>query len=179
MYWAAFGPKLSSALSPPDTAVALLAESVDPSFSIVARAGDGDLLGVAGYKSPLGSFVAIDFERLKRHFGFVGALWRGMLLSFLDRRPDAGTLLMDGIFVAERARGRGVGTLLMNAVKSKAREYGCPRVRLDVIDTNWRAQQLYEREGFQAVAVRNLGPLRHVFGFGAATTMIADSSPTP
>lgn len=179
MYWAAFGPKLSSALSPRDTAIALLAEVLDPNFSIVARAEDGGLLGVAGYKSPLGSFVAIDFERLKRHFGFVGALWRGTLLSFLERRPDAGTLLMDGIFVAERARGRGIGTLLLSAMKSKARDHGCSRVRLDVIDTNLRAQQLYEREGFHAVAVRKLGPLRHLFGFRAATTMLADCGPTP
>ncbi|KAB2847490.1 MAG: GNAT family N-acetyltransferase, partial [Hyphomicrobiaceae bacterium] len=75
--------------------------------------------------------------------------------------------------------GRGVGTLLLRAIKRKAGEHDCSNVRLDVIDTNPRAQQLYEREGFRAVAVRNLGPLRHLFGFRRATTMMAESGAGP
>jgi GNAT superfamily N-acetyltransferase len=165
--------------SPPDKAIEMLAEAFNPKSSIVARASDGQLLGVAGYKTPKSAFVAIDFDCLKRHFGIVGAISRGTILSLLDRHPEAGTLLMDGIFVAERARGQGVGALLIGAIKQKARENGCPYVRLDVIDTNPRARQLYEREGFRAVANRNLGPLRHLFGFRRATTMMAKNSQRP
>ena len=69
--------------------------------------------------------------------------------------------------------------LLLNAIKRKAREQGCTQVRLDVIDTNPRARLLYEREGFRAVAVRNLGPLRKLFGFRYATTMIAEIAQEP
>lgn len=177
MYWSAFGAKLSLALSPAERAIELLARALNPSSSIVARANDGRLLGVAGYKTATGSFAAIDFDCLRRQFGVAGAVWRGTILSFLERRPQAGILLMDGIFVAESARGQGVGTVLLNAVKRKAGELGCSQVRLDVIDTNPGAQRLYEREGFRAVAVRSLGPLRHLFGFRRATTMVADSGP--
>lgn len=175
LYWSAFGNKLRIALSPSDKAIEMLAEALDPGFAIVARADDGQLLGVAGYKTPTGSFVAMNFDHLKRHFGLAGAIWRGAILSLLVRQPEPGTLLMDGIFVAERARGRGVGTLLLNAIKRKAETQGCSQVRLDVIDTNPRAQHLYEREGFRAIAVRNLGPLRYLFGFRRATTMTAES----
>jgi GNAT superfamily N-acetyltransferase len=175
MYWAAFGSKLRIALRPSGRAIGMLSEALNPDFAVVARAADGQLLGVAGYKTPRGSFMAINFVRLKRHFGTFGAIWRGLVLSLLERQPDAGTLLMDGIFVTERARGQGVGTLLLNAIKRKAEEQGCAHVRLDVIDTNPRAQQLYEREGFRAVASRDLGALRHLFGFRRATTMIAAS----
>jgi GNAT superfamily N-acetyltransferase len=160
MYWVAFGEKLRIALSPPDRAIEMLAESLDPDYAIIARSVDGQLLGVAGYKTPAGSFMAINFECLRRHFGIVGATWRGLVLSLLVRQPAAGTLLMDGIFVTERARGQGVGKLLLSGIKRKAKEQGCSQVRLDVIDTNPRAQQLYEREGFRAVAIRNLGPGR-------------------
>ncbi|MFN7633200.1 MAG: GNAT family N-acetyltransferase [Acetobacteraceae bacterium] len=176
MYWVAFGEKLRIALSPPDRAIEMLAESLDPDYAIIARSVDGQLLGVAGYKTPAGSFMAINFECLRRHFGIFGATWRGLVLSLLVRQPAAGTLLMDGIFVTERARGQGVGKLLLSGIKRKAKEQGCSQVRLDVIDTNPRAQQLYEREGFRAVAIRNLGPLRHVFGFRRATTMMAEVS---
>lgn len=174
MYWAAFGEKLRIALSPPDKAIGMLEESFDPNYAIIARAADGRLLGVAGYKTSAGSFLAMNFERLRRHFGIVGAIWRGSILSLLVRQPAAGTLLMDGIFVAERARGHGVGKLLLSAIKRKAGQQGLAQVRLDVIDTNPRARQLYEREGFRAVASHNLGPLRHLFGFRRATTMIAE-----
>lgn len=173
LYWSAFGRKLGFALSPPDKAVAMLAETLAPGWSIVVRHGEGRLLGVAGYKTAQGAFTAITFEHLRAHFGLFGAFWRGTVLSLLDRKPEAGTLLMDGIFVAEHARGKGVGTLLLKAVKAKARGLGCSQVRLDVIDTNPRARQLYEREGFRAVATEDLGPLRHIFGFTRATTMTA------
>jgi len=175
MYWAAFGAKLGAVLAPREMALAMLAEAFDPAHAIVARSVDGRLLGVAGYKTAQGSFAAIGFNGLRRHFGLAGALWRGSLLSLLDRGVDSGTLLMDGIFVDEAARGQGVGALLLTAVKRKAQAFGCPLVRLDVIDTNPRARLLYEREGFRPVGTRNYGPLRHVFGFRSATTMVADS----
>ncbi len=178
MYWSAFGSKLGSMLNPSDKAIVVLREALDPRFALVARAGDGQVLGVAGYKTRQGSFVDITFSHLRRSFGIAGAIWRGLALSFLLRKSDAGTLLMDGIFVAERARGQGVGTLLLTGVKRKARELGCALVRLEVIDTNVRARQLYEREGFRAVSSHNLGPLRHLFGFRTATVMLAESGQT-
>jgi RimJ/RimL family protein N-acetyltransferase len=45
-------------------------------------------------------------------------------------------------------------------------------VRLDVIDTNPRARALYERKGFVATGEQKLGPLKPVFGFSSATTLI-------
>jgi GNAT superfamily N-acetyltransferase len=177
MYWAAFGTKLGFALSPPARAIELLTDVINPGSAIVARGRNDELLGVAGYKTPSAAFLSLDYEGLKRHFGALGAVWRGTVLSFLDRRPEAGTLLMDGIFVAERARGQGVGALLLNAIKTKAREQGCAQVRLDVIDTNPRARKLYEREGFQAASVRDLGLLRFLFGFRRVTTMLSAAAP--
>lgn len=51
-------------------------ESFDPNDALKTRAADGQLLGVAGYKTSAGSFMAMNFERLRRHFGIVGAIWR-------------------------------------------------------------------------------------------------------
>ncbi|MGB5216257.1 MAG: GNAT family N-acetyltransferase, partial [Anderseniella sp.] len=84
------------------------------------------------------------------------------------------TLLMDGIFVSESARGGGVGSMLLSAIKEKAAACGCSKVRLDVIDTNPRARALYERQGFISQGTSDIGPLRHVFGFQKATTMVCE-----
>jgi ribosomal protein S18 acetylase RimI-like enzyme len=43
-----------------------------------------------------------------------------------------------------------------------------------VVDTNWRAKALYARLGFKIEKTASIGPLRHVFGFAAATTMVRD-----
>jgi ribosomal protein S18 acetylase RimI-like enzyme len=96
-----------------------------------------------------------------------------VLLAPLERDVEPETLLMDGIFVAEQGRGKGVGTALLRGVKSIAHARGCRQVRLDVIDTNPHARRLYEREGFCEVHIRRTGPLRLLYGFRSATTMLA------
>jgi hypothetical protein len=50
-------------------------------------------------------------------------------------------------------------------------------MRLDVIDTNPRAQRLCERSRFRPMGIRSLGPLRILLGFRHTTTMVAESKP--
>jgi len=75
--------------------------------------------------------------------------------------------------VSEAARGQGVGSALLSAIRGKAITLGYCKVRLDVIDTNPRARALYERQGFIPESTSNIGPLRHIFGFRSATIMVA------
>ena len=79
---------------------------------------------------------------------------------------------MDGIAVHGDARGKGVGTALLEAIFDKARELDLTSVRLDVIDANPRARTLYERRGFVAGKEQSTGLFRHVFGFSNYTEMI-------
>lgn len=171
LYWEAFGAKLSFGLGPDIKARAFLARVAEPAFSLCARSEDGALLGVAGFKTSEGSLVGGDLSDLRAIYGIFGSLWRATLLSLLERDLEASTLLMDGIFVTEAARGMGVGTALLRAIIQEARAQGCADVRLDVIDTNPRARALYEREGFAPGKVQTLGPLKYVFGFSSATEM--------
>lgn len=59
---------------------------------------------------------------------------------------------MQDLFVAEAARGKGVGRALIEAVYARAREAGSPRVYWMTHETNVTAQALYdkvaERSGF-------------------------------
>lgn len=50
--------------------------------------------------------------------------------------------------VTARARGQGVGSLLLNAVCEEARRRGCCKVTLEVREFNDRAEALYRRLGF-------------------------------
>jgi L-amino acid N-acyltransferase YncA len=55
------------------------------------------------------------------------------------------------VFVARESRGRGVGTVLMGALESRARAIGYHKMVLAAFPTNGPGMRLYERSGFAAV----------------------------
>ncbi len=78
---------------------------------------------------------------------------------------------MDGVAVAASARGRGIGTALLQAIEDRARQEDCQSIRLDVIHGNDGARRLYERQGFRATRTENYAWLRPVLGFSGSITM--------
>lgn len=174
LYWEAFGQKLGRVMGPRDRALRFFEAVLDPAHAICAHGGNGDLLGVAGFKTHTGALVGGGMGDLARVYGWFGAMWRVALLALLERDTENDRFLMDGIFVAPAARGQGVGTALLDAIADKARTRGHSEARLDVIDTNPRARALYERQGFVAIKTQNLGVLRYAFRFESATTMVRD-----
>ena len=172
LFWQAFQGKLGPLMRPERKALAFVSSVLDPVHAISATAPNGDLLGIAGYKTAKGAFIGGSLSDMANAYGWFGALWRGPLLGMLERDLEDNTLLMDGIFVTPQARGQGVGTKLLTAIKAEAANRALTQIRLDVIDTNPRAHALYEREGFVAGPVSHLGPLKYLFGFNHATTMI-------
>lgn len=172
MYWTAFGQKLGRVMGPAPRALAFIEDILDPTHAICARSDDGTLLGVAGFKTQRSALAGGDWSDLSRHYGLFGSGWRMALLGLLERDTENDRFLMDGIFVADAAQGKGVGTALLDAICDEARTRGYAEVRLDVIDTNPRARALYERRGFVAGETHGLGPLRYIFGFRSATVMV-------
>jgi GNAT superfamily N-acetyltransferase len=172
LFWNAFGAKLGEVMGPEHLALTFVSAVADPAHAISAQGPDGALMGLAGFKTATGGFIGGGLTELAATYGWLGTAWRAPILALLERDLAADTLLMDGIFVAPNARGKGIGTALLKAIKLQAVQRGLSKVRLDVIDSNPRAKALYTREGFVAGEVQHLGPLRHIFGFRHATTMI-------
>lgn len=172
LYWEAFGGKLGTVLGPDDRAIKFIAATLRPDHAISAIAPDGRLLGIAGFKSPDGAFVGGTPQDMRRTYGRFGALWRSTALWALSHEIDNDRFLIDGIAVTREARSQGIGTALVTALCDEGRRRGYNSIRLEVIDTNWRARALYERQGFLALQTEGLGPLRFLFGFAAATTMV-------
>jgi ribosomal protein S18 acetylase RimI-like enzyme len=56
---------------------------------------------------------------------------------------------LEDLYVAERARGAGLGRALVQAAIERARERGCRRIDLDVDPDNAAAQALYRSLGFR------------------------------
>ena len=173
LYWQAFGSKLGAVLGPDARALRFLERVIRLDQVIVARDGD-QLLGLAGFKTPQGSFAGGSPADMRAVYGRIGAFWRMALIGLLSRDIDNDRFLLDGICVAVPRRSQGIGAALMAEISAEAVRRGYSAVRLDVVDGNWRARALYERLGYRAVKQQRLGPLRHVFGFSVATTMVRD-----
>ena len=177
LYWQAFGAKLGRVLGPDARALRFLDRVIAADQCLVALNAEGALLGIAGFKTTGGSFAGGTSADLRAIYGGFGAMWRGTLLLALNREAETDCFLMDGICVSQHARGQGVGSALLSGLYEQAATLGYRSVRLDVIDTNPRARALYEREGFHPVRTAPLGPLKYVFGFASATTMVRQLSP--
>ena len=173
LYWQAFGSKLGAVLGPDARALRFLERVIRLDQVIAARDGD-QLLGLAGFKTPQGSFAGGSPADMRAVYGRIGAFWRMALIGLLSRDIDNDRFLLDGICVAVPRRSQGIGAALMAEISAEAVRRGYSAVRLDVVDGNWRARALYERLGYRAVKQQRLGPLRHVFGFSVATTMVRD-----
>ncbi|MGR3591441.1 MAG: GNAT family N-acetyltransferase [Limimaricola soesokkakensis] len=64
----------------------------------------------------------------------------------LHVKPGYGEL--KSVFVAEAARGRGVGALLLDRLERTARDEALPLIRLETGDKLAAAHRLYARHGF-------------------------------
>jgi len=172
LYWQAFGPKLGRVLGPERLALIYLQRVMRADHCLTAFDEDGHLVGLAGFKTPKGSFAGGSEDDLRAIYGPIGGRWRTMVLRLLGNDGDTERFLLDGLCVSDSVRGQGVGTELLEAIVAEGRSRGYGAVRLDVVDTNWRARALYERRGFVLDRTEGIGPLRLIFGFNAAHTMI-------
>ena len=171
LYLDAFDRKLGPVLGRDERAVGYLAQTLQLTKSIVALGPQGELLGLAGFHDDRGGFVGGGFEDLRRHYGLFGAIWRGALLSLFERTPAGDQLLMDGVVVSANSRGLGIGSELLNGVGEVAKARELSVIRLDVVDTNPRAQALYERNGFVLAGEQSVWPFHWLLGFRKSLTM--------
>lgn len=78
----------------------------------------------------------------------------GQALGFVQLYPGFSSIdahrtwLLSDLFTASQARGRGVGTLLMNAARDFALATGAKGLVLETATDNHTAQRLYESLGY-------------------------------
>ena len=78
----------------------------------------------------------------------------GQALGFVQLYPSFSSIdahrtwLLSDLFTASQARGRGVGTLLMNAAREFALATGAKGLVLETATDNHTAQRLYESLGY-------------------------------
>ena len=171
----AFSEKLKWAIPSRDERLKFLAASFCAAHALTAVAGDA-LVGIAGLSAEgtyRGGLLAdtSSAQELRSLLGTWGAIRAGTVLSMGEHKPSRGELYIDGFAVAGSARSQGIGTRMLDEIATLGHEGGFDWVRLEVIDINDRAQQLYERRGYRVTKVQSLGFIRRIVGFGGVVTM--------
>jgi ribosomal protein S18 acetylase RimI-like enzyme len=95
-------------------------------------------------------------ERLGRGESVILAVVEdGRALGFTQLYPSFSSVsmkpiwILNDLFVADEARRRGVGAVLLQAARDHARRTGAARLTLSTAVTNTPAQALYERDGWR------------------------------
>lgn len=172
----AFGSKMHTVVRHADKRMEFMQRSFVPENCVIARRGEA-LLGLAGLSTRgqphAGGLMGAswDFRPYRGLLGWFGAMWAVWGNRLAAHRPRADELYLDGIAVSPGARGLGIGTRLLDETALIARDLGKSFVRLDVIDTNPRAQALYERVGYKVTSVRSFRYQERGIGFGGMISM--------
>jgi ribosomal protein S18 acetylase RimI-like enzyme len=172
----AFGDKMRMAIPDRSRRLAYM-DRVYRGDHVVVAVRAGELLGMMALASAAGAYrgglidVPWDPRPFRDLLGLRGAMRATLGLRLAQHRPASDELYVDGVAVAAAARGQGIGSKLLAEAMSIAQEGGWRWLRLDVIDTNPRAQALYERLGYRVTKVERMGPLRRWTGFGAIISM--------
>lgn len=171
IYDAAFGEKLALAIPNSKKRRQLLVDGFQPEHSLVA-CYEGQIIGIAGFHDDKGSITdGIDYLDLLADLGLWGGHWATLVFYFLERDPEPGQLLLEGLAIDADFRGKGIGSQLLDALLRHARNNGYKEVSLDVIGDNQQAQSLYRKKGFKTVKTEHFHYMQWLLGFGSAITM--------
>ena len=83
----------------------------------------------------------------------------------LQHKTKTGELYIEAIAVTEFARGKGIGTKLIDSIIKFANNKGYICITLQVIDTNPRAKELYEKVGFSVIKNSKIWPVNKLVGW--------------
>lgn len=177
LYYDAFCKKLQPVLVSQPRGVRVLEQILVPESAVVALC-EGRLVGLSGVLHGRRSFLRPRLAVYCREYGWTGGALRYVVARVLRRWQPSQEVLVEGLVVHPDLRGQGVGTQLLEEIFRYARERSLRAVRLEVVDTNPRARQLYERLGFVAVRTHRFPLLEPLLGFRAVTTMIKPMAPS-
>ncbi len=154
----------------PAEPVAIWVEPDDP--EVQHRVREAVLAGLIAYNrgfvaAPNAAPLAVSAR------GRDGALVGGVVGGTLWAETGDGWLEIAFVWVAEGARGRGLGRRLLGAAEREAARRGCRRAALDTFE--FQARPFYERAGYAVFGVQEGYPPGHRRYFMQKTLAPADA----
>jgi ribosomal protein S18 acetylase RimI-like enzyme len=173
IYYDAFQRKLQPLVGQPLKTSRVLTAGLNLNLAIGVVV-DGRLCGLAGLHNQAGIFSRVTLPDSLRELGLARGMFSWAVLNLFGAGANCPPehLRIAAIAVDAQERGKGYGSLLLNSIFDKARREGYTSVRLEVVDTNLRARQLYERAGFLVVQTHSYPISSNWLGFSRDHVMV-------
>jgi len=98
-----------------------------------------------------GALPLVEFVAEASDGSLVGFLEAGLRSHAEGCNPAQPVGYVEGWYVAEACRGRGIGKRLLHMAEEWARQQGCTEMASDAVIENELSQNVHQRLGFQAV----------------------------
>ncbi|MFX0096933.1 MAG: GNAT family N-acetyltransferase [Candidatus Hodarchaeota archaeon] len=161
----AFEDKYKHIFGPRKRSIYALVQFLREDRTIVALQ-KGTVIGVGGLKFGRKGFIDPNLSTIVRilKLGTPRAVIMGWF--FYLARVEENELFIDSLAVAKDMRSKGVGSSMINSIVDFARSKGYLRVKLWVMEKNWRAKKLYKKKGFKEGKTHSIPfPWDRIFGF--------------
>ena len=146
----------------PETREAVLGHRLRPDRMCIALVG-GTIAGLISYRMDGEGSVWPDPKRYRSHFGSVSGTARYLLTEATLRRGRPEELYLEGFKVDAIARGRGIGTALLNWLGDEVVRRGKACWRTEASVTADAAMRVYQSVGAKPIKTVSLGPLGPLF----------------
>lgn len=160
----AFSEELLPILGPEKKAREMLNLMMDRK-NVFTAVEDGTVIGILGYMKKNDAFLKTLPQDFFRIYGFLPGMLRLIGFSLFGYSAKEDELYIEYLAVSASARGRGIGTKLIEAAKAYAIEKGFRVLSLEVVDTNPGARKLYTRLGFHKKYAYGIWPFNRILGW--------------
>ncbi len=161
----AFNEKFIPILGKDKKSIKLIKASIDINNCIYSEK-NGNLLGILGITTTKGNFINITFKDLVSIYGLFRAIPKIIKLTmFFFHIPKVNEVYVELVAVADIARGKGIGSMLFDSLTNLALNKGFRDITLQVVDTNPRARELYERLDFVVEKKIDIWPINKLVGW--------------
>lgn len=95
--------------------------------------------------------LAIPGSQMLKKYGFLNTIRLSYVGFIFNHKVSKNELYIDNVVVSEKARGMGIGTLLLEEAINKFKKGPFRVLSLKVLSSNKKAIKLYERNGFKII----------------------------
>ena len=170
IFYDAFEQKIRALIKSKEKALAIYNRSLKNDQVFYALL-DGNVVGLIGLHYKNKTFLEFKYRDLRKYFNPLRSYFIYRIFKLTSPKIKDDALRIDSIAVDKSFRSLGIGSQLINKVFEFAKNEGFREVVLEVVNTNPKAKELYDRIGFKEEKIVRYYFLTRSAGFSSEYIM--------
>lgn len=171
LYYQAFRNKLNTFVGEKKLGHEVIKKDLQRDRAITAYDNE-ELIAIAGLSFENRSLLDLETFTFIFEQGLFSGIYHSILFHFMKKATKEGEIRIDGITVKHNYRGMKIGSQLVDLVIAFAKGKKFEQITLDVVNTNFRAKQLFEAFDFEVEKETNVNFFKNQLGYSSYYTMV-------